>query len=227
MKNNKNFVIGLGEIGKAIKQILKCEGVDIEKIKKKHYNTIHICFPYSENFVKNVRTYQKYFTPKLTIIHSTVPIGTSKKLNAVHSPVRGKHPNLAEGVKTFVKYFGGQKSREASKIFAEIGIPISDGHTSDTTEALKIWDTTQYGLNIVLQKEIAKFCEENNLDFSIIYTLANKTYNEGYEKLGNPEYKKYILKNTNGKIGGHCVINNLAFLDSKISKFILDYNKGL
>jgi len=226
MKNNRQIVIGLGEIGKAIKTVLNCDGIDMGKIEKKHYDTIHICFPYSDKFVEEIKKYQKIFTPNLTIIHSTVPIGTSKKLNAVHSPVRGKHPNLEGGIRNFVKYFGGEKSKEASKIFSAVGVAISDSHTSDTTEALKIWDTTQYGLNIVLEKEIKSFCDKNKLDFNVIYTDANKTYNEGYEKLGNPEYKKYILKHSDSKIGGHCVINNLTFLNSDIANFIKKFNEN-
>ena len=227
MKNNKQIVIGLGEIGRSIKIVLNCDGMDIEKTEKQHYDTIHICFPYSDNFIEEVKKYQNYFTPSLTVIHSTVQIGTSKKLGAVHSPVRGKHPNLENGIRNFVKYFGGDKSKEASKIFSELGIAVSDGHTSDTTEALKIWDTTQYGLNIILEKEIKNFCDKNKLDFNTVYTDANCTYNEGYEKLGNPEYKKYNLKHSDGKVGGHCVINNLAFLDSDIANFIKEFNKKL
>ncbi len=227
MENNKQIVIGLGQIGQAIKKILACEGADIEKQKDGHYDTIHICFPYSDGFIDEVRKYQSLFTPNLTVIHSTVPMGTSKKLNAVHSPVRGKHPDMEEGIRIFVKYFGGEKSKEASKIFQDCGIAVSDGHTSDTTEAMKIWDTTQYAFNIVLEKEIHEYCAKNNLDFNIVYTEANQTYNDGYEKLGRSEYTKYILKHFDGKIGGHCVMSNLKFLNSDIAEFIKKFDEKL
>lgn len=227
MENKKQIVIGLGEIGKAIQKILNCDGTDIQKQEKQHYDVIHICFPYSDKFIEETKKYQELFTPNLIIIHSTVPVGTSTKLNAVHSPVRGKHPDLEGGIRTFVKYFGGEKSKEAAKIFYDLGIAVSDNHSAETTEAMKIWDTTQYGLNILMEKEIKNFCEKNNVDFNIVYTEANKTYNEGYEKLGNPEYKKFILKHHDGKIGGHCVISNLDFLDSNIASLIKKFNETL
>ena len=223
-KNYKQIVIGLGEIGKAIKTILSCDGIDKENNKSGIYDVMHVCFPYSDNFIEQVKKYQEIFKPNLTIIHSTVPVGTSKKIGAIHSPVRGKHPDLVGGIMNFVKYFGGEKSEEAAKIFSKLGIIVSSGHTSDTTEALKLWDTAQFGFNIVLEKEIKKFCDKYGLDFDIVYRDANRTYNEGYEKLGNPEFKKYILKHVDGKIGGHCVISNLDLLDSDISDFIKRYN---
>ena len=61
-------------------------------------------------------------------------------------------------------------------------------------------------------------------DFDLIYTHANESYNKGYEKLGHPEYKKYILKHVDGKIGGHCVLQNCPFLDSWISSLIQEEN---
>jgi hypothetical protein len=67
---------------------------------------------------------------------------------------------------------------------------------------------------------------KNKVNFDLVYTDSCKTYNEGYEKLGHPEYKKYILKHMKGKIGGHCVLNNLKFLDSPIARIIQSRNKN-
>jgi UDP-N-acetyl-D-mannosaminuronate dehydrogenase len=223
-----NIVIGLGQIGTAIKDILGCDGIDKDSVYiPQHYDVMHVCIPALDNFIDVVNVYKERFTPDLIIVHSTVPVGTCKKLGAVHSPCRGIHPVLKEGIMTFVKYFGGERAEEASEIFKEKGIKVKCCKDSNTIEALKLWDTTQYGLNIVLEKEIYKYCQENGLDFDLIYTDANTTYNSGYEELGHPEYKKYILKHKEGKIGGHCVLQNLPLLKGLIADFISDYNDKL
>lgn len=225
-----NLVIGLGQIGSAIQKILECDGFDISKespLSLSAYDVIHVCIPYSESFIDSVKSYQMLFNPKLTIIHSTVPVGTSRKLGAVHSPCRGIHPNLEEGIRTFTKFFGGEQAPEAAAIFYSKEIPVHVTLSPENTEALKLWDTTIYGLNIVLEKEIYKYCKDNDVDFDIVYRLANETYNEGYQKLGHPQYVKYILKHSEGKIGGHCVIPNLPLLKGTIPEIIQKYNEKL
>lgn len=222
-----NLVIGLGQIGSAIRSILKCDGIDLGNHTKKHYDVIHICIPYSKTFVKSVRKYQKLFTPKITVIHSTVPVGTSDKLGAVYSPCRGKHPNLEKGIRTFEKLFAGKQAKKASHIFLSKGIKVKIHKDTKTAEAFKLWDTTQYGFNIILEKEIHKYCTKNKLDFDVIYTWGNETYNKGYKKLGHPEYTKYVLKHVDGKLGGHCVVQNTPLLGGRIAKFIKEYNDSL
>jgi UDP-N-acetyl-D-mannosaminuronate dehydrogenase len=224
-----NLVIGLGEVGNAIKTILQCDGYDIKKEYKvkDHYETIHICIPYSDTFVETVREYQKRFTPKITVIHSSVPVGTSRKLKAVHSPVRGVHPQMVKGIKTFVKFFGGKKARKAANIFKEKDVHTYCVDESETTEALKLWDTTQYGIMILLNKEIKEYCDKFKLDFDIVYTMANATYNDGYRKLGRKEVVRPYLKFVEGKIGGHCVVQNADLLASPAADRIKTENAKL
>ena len=218
-----NLVIGTGEIGTAICKILQCEGIDInQKPEKKTYKYLHICFPYSDKFVEYVDNYRELYSPDYIIIHSTVPIGTSRKCNATHSPVRGIHPFLEEGIRIFVKFFGGEGAYVVSQIFIDKDIKVYITPDQETTEALKLWDTTVYGVNILLEKEIHKFCQKNGVDFNVIYTEANKTYNEGYEALGCPQFKKYILNHMPGEIGGHCILPNIKLLDSKVVNWFND-----
>ncbi len=146
----------------------------------------------------------------------------------VHSPVRGVHPELYEGIKTFVKYIGADNKKAgkmARKHLEGLGIKVKILSSSLASEALKLWDTTQYGWLIILNKEIKKWCDKQGLDFAEIYTEPNKSYNEGYQKLGRPEVARPYLKYMPGKIGGHCVISNCHLLNSEIAKFILKRNK--
>lgn len=211
----KQIIVGLGEIGKALQKILQCDGVDKELSEPRKYDVLHVAIPYTgDRFHVDVFNIQYLYSPSLTIIHSTVPLGASRKHNAVHSPIRGIHPHLEQGIRTFVKYFGGDKAEEAAVIFQEGGIKTICTEKQETTEALKLWDTQQYREAILLEKEIHNFCDHYGIDFDLIYSSANKTYNEGYEALGRSEYKKYILKHIDGPIGGHCLEPNNLLLKS-------------
>jgi UDP-N-acetyl-D-mannosaminuronate dehydrogenase len=226
----KNLVIGLGEVGSAIQKILQCNGYDLDKgvvTNERYQDVIHICFPYTESFVKEVRGYIEMFRPKLVIVHSTVPIGTCDKYGWVHSPVRGVHPNLEQGIRTFVKFFGGQSAYDAAQIFVEKGILCSIHDEARTMEALKLWDTTQYGVMILLEKEIHKFCSQYGLDYDVIYGEANKTYNEGYQKLGRPDVMRPWLRHIDGPIGGHCIVPNAHLLESLSARRIIEENTQL
>ncbi len=234
----KHLVIGMGEVGKAIYRVLGDGPGNGENIYSKdieqsgadvlgRFDVLHICFPWSKNFIQYVKEYKILYTPSLIIIHSTVPIGTSSRLDAVHSPVRGVHPYLYEGIKTFQKFFGGRQSDEAAMIFQDCGIPTTCGLDAEETEAIKLWDTTYYGWNILFEKFVHDWCEKNGVRFDIVYTIANETYNTGYKELGMGHVRRPVLKHRGGKIGGHCVIPNAHLLDSEIAKYLVEQNEKL
>jgi hypothetical protein len=213
--STKHCVVGLGEIGSALKTIFKADGEDPFKnefAEERHYEFLHIAFPFNDSFVKSVEDYQKKYTPKYTIIHSTVPIGISELCDANHSPVRGVHPNLVDGILTFKKFVGGPDCWEIASEFKKFRISCMCVRESKQTEALKLIDTTQYGVMIMVEKQIHKFCEENKLDFNLIYTLANETYNEGYTKLFRPEVVRPYLKHFDEPLKGHCILENAILL---------------
>lgn len=233
----KHLVIGRGEIGSAIAKILECDSYDrgdgefylFSEVDgtNKHYDVIHVCFPFSESFVHDVSIYEKALNAELVIVHSTVPVGTCDPHKWIHSPCRGIHPHLEEGIRTFVKFFGGEWASAAAPFFRDKGIHTMITYTARETEALKLWDTAIYGWNILIEKAIKAYCEKNKLDFNVVYKLANLTYNEGYEKLGHPEFKKYILKDFPGPIGGHCIQENWELLDSPITEISKDLHKRI
>lgn len=222
----KQLVIGLGEIGSAIQKILNCEGYDIKIVTllEDLYDVLHICFPYFDGFEDAVLKYKETYKANLIIVHSTVPIGTCEKIGAVSSPCRGVHPHLEKGIRTFVKFFGGEDADNAAKIFSDLGIETYIVADSRSVEAFKLWDTTIYGFNIILEKEINRFCKDNGLDFYTVYTSANESYNIGYRQLGMEQFQKYVLGHKEGKIGGHCVIPNCDLLESWVAELIKEKN---
>jgi UDP-N-acetyl-D-mannosaminuronate dehydrogenase len=235
----KHLILGTGEVGKAILNLTGGTGIDksvpkdVEKaLSKDKFDVLHVSFPYSPSFVAHVRDYKRKYlkTGGLVIIHSSIPVGTTVKCgkNAVHSPIRGVHPHLEEGIKTFVKYFGGKEAQRAAKIMKACGVNKSvTTLKAEETEALKLWDTTYYGWNIVFMKAVYAFCKKHKLSFDLVYSSANLSYNDGYKELGRPEVVRPVLKPMPGKIGGHCIMNNAQLLNDELAKMLIKANKKL
>lgn len=113
------------------------------------------------------------------------------------------------------------------KYFNDVGITVEEHDSQESLEAMKLYCTTLYGLNIIAEKEIYNFCKKHNLDFDMVYSKSTQTYNEGYKVLGFPQYARYNLKHVDGKIGGHCVIPNCQLLGTSMAKYILKENNKL
>jgi len=233
---SKIGILGYGEVGQAIAKFYKkpkvkdlnrddgLEGVEI----------LHICIPWSENFIEIVKKEIKKIKPKLTIIHSTVAPGVTKKIISalpkelrmiVHSPVRGMHPNLYGGIKNFVKYIGADNKKAgqlAKKHFESLGIKTKVFMPSVTTEIGKLLDTSYYGLCIAWHGEMKKLCDQYGVDFEKAVTDFNKTYNEGYSKLGKSNVVRPILYPPKCGIGGHCIIPNAEILKEYYRSQALD-----
>lgn len=233
---SKIGILGFGEVGQALAKFYKkplikdltrddgLSGVDI----------LHISIPWNNNFIDTVRGEIKKVQPKLTIIHSTVPPGTTKKIGGmvVHSPIRGIHPQLHKGIKTFVKYIGAddkKAARMASDHLATLKIKTKTFFPSTTTEIGKLLDTSYYGLVIAWHGEKKRLCDKFGIKFDEAVTDFNHTYNAGYKKLGKHNVVRPVLTAPDGHIGGHCIIPNAKLLkehlDSKAVDLILDYEK--
>ena len=238
---NKIAIIGNGEIGSSLAKVYK--GKDIQPMVrdlgineiKGEVDVLNICLPYSDKFVDITLNYIKEYNPLLTIIHSTIPVGTTKKIcneidsSCVHSPVRGIHPNLKEGIETFVKFIGYNSLNDlhlTGKHYDQLGIKYEWVENTDSTEIAKMLSTTYYGLCIAFHGEMKKMCDEFNIDFEVINKWT-ETYNSGYNNLGINNVQRPNLFPPEGSIGGHCVIPNTELLmkqfKSKAFDLIVDY----
>lgn len=229
-----HLVIGLGEIGSALRSVIRAEGYDPMKNTKPPegmvFDVLHICFPFDTVFAQQVKAYRRYLDPageQLVVIHSTVPIGTSRKLEAHHSPVRGKHPHIASSLRVFKKYVAGPRAAEICKEFRQYDISAVPCERPEDTEAGKLLDLMQYGVSILLNKEIKKFCDDNGIDFDLAYTHFNETYNKGYSQLNMPQFIRPNLKYMPGKIGGHCVAQNMVHVNTASAQKIIKANEIL
>lgn len=224
----KSLIIGKGEVGKALHNVLAdfypITAVDIHEDTSMEPEIMHVCFPFSKSFITEVKKYQKKYKPKFTIIHSTVPPGTSRICNAIHSPIIGLHPYLAESIKIFIKFLAGEKAHMVADYFRKAGIKVYVFDEPETTELLKILDTDFYALCIEYTKDVKRLCKKYKVPFEA-WTLWTQNYNQGYEKLGYPEYTRPNLVPILRKIGGHCLLPNSEMLETEFTRLIKKLNE--
>lgn len=238
------LLIGEGEVGSALKRIEEEAGNKVHVLDLKYpnkpeagsivYDVCHVNIPYSDRFIEIVEGYAKEYNPKLLIVNSTVPLGITNKvkkatrLPTVHSPIRGVHPNLYEGIKTFTKIVGGisKDTKLASEHFTSIGLKTVIYNSAKESELAKVLCTTYYGWNILFAKQVALMCKKYGLEYNNVYKDFNQSYNEGYAKLGKSNVVRPVLTPPEGPIGGHCVGNNFELLPkSKLKKFAKKMNE--
>ncbi len=232
-------IIGYGEIGKALEKVYEFNKIqplirDVERDDNlKRCDVLNISIPYSDNFNIIVSDYIQEISPReLVIIHSTVAPNTTKQIrelsgynSVVHSPVRGVHPNLYEGIMTFVKFVGADDPDSAERClshFDSLGIIASVSESSLTTEMGKLFDTTYYGLCIAWHGEMKKICDELNISFDECVTYFNESYNKGYSKLDKGNVIRPVLNPPSDKIGGHCIIPNTEILKKNFKSSMFD-----
>jgi UDP-N-acetyl-D-mannosaminuronate dehydrogenase len=231
-------IVGYGEVGKALEEIYKDTSFEIQikdKTRDLLFNNItvlNVCLPYDGDFFECVLSYIKANNPVLTIIHSTVLPGTTKKLQSqlqknyvVHSPIRGNHPDLHTSLKQFIKYIGSdtQEGREHTLTHLNcLGITATCMKNSFSTELAKLLCTSYYGLCIAWHQLAKNLCDRHSLDYEEVMTHWNKTYNEGYKSVDMENVLRPVLTPPGNKIGGHCVIPNAELLSYIVESGLVD-----
>jgi hypothetical protein len=186
-------------------------------------DVLHVCFPFSETFVASVLSYIRRLKPSYTVIHSTVPVGTSARCGAIHSPVIGRHPQLSESIRTMTKFIGGPDASGVADYFRRCGLNIYLTDKAESTELLKILCTTWLGVLVEATKETKRQCDRHGVPFEL-WTIWTQEYNQGYARLGMPYVQRPSLAPIMGKVGGHCVLPNAELLDSWMTRLVREQN---
>ena len=216
MKKQKVVVSGLGEIGKPLLEALRrrhdAVGVDLapplEPIGQA--DVLHICYPFEiRDFIGETVRYIELFRPALTIINSTVAIGTTRavaeraRAAVVHSPVRGKHSRMLDELYKYAKFVGASDpatGRQAVEHFESVGMKARLLSSPEATELAKLTETTYFGLLIAWAQELERYCDQVAVNYDEIVSF--------YEEIGYLPPVRY----TPGIIGGHCVMPNIEIL---------------
>lgn len=249
MTKEKVLVVGLGEVGRPIFELLKesgkfdTYGYDIEKRKMtalrdqkmpKNVDTMHICLPCikRDSFIDTTIGYMRKFGPRLTIVDSTVPPETTVNIGKrcdgyliAHSPIRGVHKSLEHmkcEIKRWTKYIGGA-NKEAAKAarahFEKMGLQTRILGNSTETELAKLFETTYRAWMIVCFQEMHRIARHFNANFDEVVRFLEDTHRV---RLDRPVMFP-------GEIGGHCLIPNVKLLsegyNSEFLRLILTSNE--
>lgn len=242
------LVVGLGEVGGALFELLKesgefkVYGLDIDDSRMREFKQgslpekvgiLHVCIGCTNQgkFVKTAVDYIKQFKPKLTIINTTVPPGTTQKINALsegylaHSPVRGMHKSretMKRHLHFLTKYVGGVDSKSAelaSRHFEKVGLKVETFKSPIETELAKLFETTYRAWMIACFQEMHRISRHFRADFNEVVGFLEDTHLARFDRpIMFPDV-----------IGGHCLIPNAELLlksyDSEFLRLILKSNE--
>ena|SRR3989344_4182128 len=230
-------ILGLGEVGSAIKQLCAQKYSvfgrtrHIDELTGQSIDLLHVCIPYTQDFESIVVAAITELKPKLVIIDSTIKPGTSQsiynqtQIDIVHAPINGIHPHLYKYLKKFTKPLGATSETAyqlAKQHFEELGVPTVKFDSPFETELAKVLCTTYYTWNILYEKWVHEISNENNANFDQVYTQWNALYNQGYQK-SKPNVRRPVLRHMPGPIGGHCLLPNLNILKNWLNDDFINF----
>jgi len=237
------IIIGLGEVGKPLLEILQSRyeegdivGRDIEdtipEVTKCEF--LHIAFPQTTQFIKNVVSYIENYKPKYVIIHSTVTPGVTRRIHyrcwtngtqVYYSPVRA---NTRDGMKwglfVYTKFIAGCHGSVSLTVLTHLntaGIHAKAVTNVETLEYAKLFNLMYYGTCIAVFQEIERIVESHDLHYDTIKDFIRSTEIDSGGKVPRPLYY-------GGFIGGHCVIpafeKLLSLHDVPLLKDVIESN---
>src|SRR5258708_27101644 len=136
---------------------------------------MHICYPYQvPGFVGCAADYIYKYKPELTIIHSAVIPGTTRRVyeasgaKLVYSPARGKHVRMEEDLlrcKKFVAGIDNIATTLALEHLAAAGFRTDLFRTPEIGELAKLVETTWLGVLIGWSQKVEAFAESYDASF--------------------------------------------------------------
>jgi UDP-N-acetyl-D-mannosaminuronate dehydrogenase len=243
------LIVGLGEVGHALFELFSESGkfdvygydLDEEKMKSiagnrrppREIDVMHICFGCvdPESFVQTALEHIRKYRPKLTIIDSTVPPGTTLKIHQLsmspiaHSPIQGMHKSvetMKRDIRFWSKYVGGttkESADTARKHFEKLGLKVKVLKGPAETELAKLFETIYRAWMIACFQEMHRISRHYGADFDQVVDMLEAIQRVDFNKpLHYPDV-----------IGGHCLIPNTELLlksyDSEFLKLILESNE--
>jgi UDP-N-acetyl-D-mannosaminuronate dehydrogenase len=227
------MIVGLGEVGSALAQVLKRNGRVLEHdVERREFDesvgVMHICFPFTRQagFVTATLSYIERFKPELTVINSTVVPGTTRAIaeqssaSIAYSPVRGKHFRMVDDLLKYRKFVAGIDDRSATRAaahFRAAGMTFQLINKVETLELAKLAETSYFGVLIAFAQELNRYANQVNADYAEALDFFDEV-----DFLPRTKYHP-------GFIGGHCVIPNIQLLrtiqTSPLLEAVLESNR--
>jgi UDP-N-acetyl-D-mannosaminuronate dehydrogenase len=224
-RNGKVAVVGLGEVGKPLFDLVSKNhhaiGVDISPVGRiEDVDILHVCYPFQiKDFIGETARYIELFRPTVTIVNSTVGVGTTRRIAertgaaVVNSPVRGKHACMLDELRVYTKFVGAMDpaaGEQAAEHFESVGLKTRILSSPEATELAKLTETTYFGLMIAWAQEIERYCDKSGQDYDEVTSF--------YDEIKFFPSVKYFP----GIIGGHCVMPNIKILNTFDDSLILE-----
>ena len=170
------IVVGMGEVGQPLFRILErkfdCVPVDIKPVEvKERCDVLHVCYPFQmADFGGVTARYIEKYDPRLTMIHSTVAPGTTRKIHEavpdralIYSPVRGKHARMEADMLRYKKFVAGFERKAvdaAERHLRDAGFQTDTFPTTDVAELSKLLETTYFGVLIGWAQEVERLAAQ-------------------------------------------------------------------
>ena len=220
-------VVGLGEVGRPLYELIRkthdVTGIDVAPValpEPGSVDVMHICFPFEiDDFVGETARYIELLQPRLTVVNSTVAVGTTRAIHArtgariAYSPVRGKHARMLDELTAYVKFVGGiddATAQEAAGHFESVGMRTRVVATVEAAELAKLTETTYFGVLIAWAQEVERYCDRFDVDYEDVAAF--------YEEIDYLPRVRFFP----GVIGGHCVMPNIEILRGIFESGLLD-----
>ena len=229
-----DLVLGKGEVGSALGTNIKRNGRKVIYhdplkgliVKKQKVEVLNICIPYTDKFVDIAKKAIADYEPLLTIIHSTVKVGTTRLVGDVaYSFARGRHPNITDQMIVYCKHVGAENPKtlnSAVKYLKAIGFSKVQKHKNpETVEFGKLYDTTYFGVVVAWVKSAKQMADHYGIDWADIKKI-DESYNAGVKATKQPYFVRPVLEPIPGPIGGHCVVPNAKILKQDFENVLLD-----
>jgi hypothetical protein len=238
----RNYLIGVGEAGSALCDLMQEAGEPFKAVDKIHSRCrefgeawlesnpelLHIAIPYQPLFESIVVSSAEQLRPKQIIIHSTVKPHTSSKIQSligtipvIYSPIRGVHAHMLDDLKRYSKFFAYAKSDvkiggQYQTWLERVGLHGIKMRNALTLEYAKILvDTTYYGWLILYAQHTKEITDAAGINWDEMWSFSD----EIHQFLGNRP-KMYPGKG----IGGHCLLPNIELLDDEFLNMVFSHD---
>ena len=208
------LVVGLGEVGGPLLEILRevhhAVGRDIEDRPFDGVQILHLCFPYTSDFVSSASRYVSLYEPGVVVVNSTVVPGTTREIQektgipTVYSPVRGKHGRMTDELRRYRKFIAGTSAQAVALVedhFAAVSMTTQCMSSPEALELAKLLETSYFGVLVAWAQEMDRFAEAVDADY-----WETTDFFEEIDFFPPVGFRP-------GYIGGHCVMPNLELLE--------------
>lgn len=229
------LLIGNGKVGSALAGLIKkfhnltVYDVEAVEVQPQKFDVMHVCFPYTKTFEREVSEYIRKFCPDLVIIESTVMPGTTRKIwyshpetLVCHSPIRGCHQSLDWGLSTYTKFVGPCTLRAgliAERYYKDMGLKTRLCKGSVETEVAKLLNLSYFAAQIAFFQEAERKVAEHSICYEDVINFFLTTTRDSKGEVQRPIFK-------GDPIGGTCVMQGLEkiFKDEQLYRWIEDSN---